>query len=156
MKPKRQNFNVTPAQESEIESLRVSLGAPNSKEAVLQAVRLTNNLLETVHGGGRILVQTEEGQREVLLSVPKERWTYLVERPHPWKRQLWIKGRRQAVGALWSAIVSEGQGAEAASEDWDLPIEAIREVFAYAERYRHLIEAEAREEAIRGEIETAA
>src|SRR5579859_7177599 len=73
-------------------------------------------------------------------------WVYLVERPHPWRRQLSIKGRNLTVGQLMSTIRANGLTVEQAGDAFDLPLPAIREAIAYHEQNRGLIELEAAEE----------
>jgi hypothetical protein len=38
---KRQNFNITPEQEAQLDWLKEALGAPSTKEAILRAVSVT-------------------------------------------------------------------------------------------------------------------
>jgi hypothetical protein len=33
-------------------------------------------------------------------------WRWLAERPHPWRRQLWVKGCNPLASALWLEIAS--------------------------------------------------
>jgi uncharacterized protein (DUF433 family) len=74
------------------------------------------------------------------------RWHYLVGRPHPWRRQLSIKGRNLTVGQLLSTIRANHLTPEQASEDLGLPLAAIQEALAYAEENKALLELEASEE----------
>lgn len=70
-------------------------------------------------------------------------WQYLVHRRHPWRQQLYIKGRnltaRQLVGAMRANQLDE----EKAAADYRLSVEAVREALAYVERNRELLETEA-------------
>ncbi len=75
-----------------------------------------------------------------------QRWCFLIARPHPWRRQLWIKGRNMTVGQLISTIRANQLSLEEASEDLELPLDAIREAQAYYAANRALIELEASEE----------
>src|SRR5207244_8510131 len=74
------------------------------------------------------------------------RWRFLVARPHPWRRQLSIKGRNMTVGQMMSTVRANQYAPEQASENLELPIEAIREALAYYEENRDLIALEAAEE----------
>jgi len=73
---------------------------------------------------------------------PVEPWQHLVRRQHPWRKQLYIKGRnltaRQLVGAMKANNMDERQ----AAADHDLPVDAIMEALAYVERNRDLLEKE--------------
>jgi hypothetical protein len=82
--------------------------------------------------------QTEEG------SV--SRWQYLVERPHPWRRQLSVKGRNMTAAQLVSAMKANGLTAAAAAADFELPIGAIDEAVRYCEAEVELLALEADEE----------
>jgi hypothetical protein len=73
-------------------------------------------------------------------------WRWLLERPHPWRRQLWVKGRKLLASAVWLDALTNGMGPREAAANWDLPVEACEEIFAYCEANRALIEAEANEE----------
>jgi uncharacterized protein (DUF433 family) len=85
-------------------------------------------------------------EKIVSLAAQTSRWRYLVARPHPWRRQLAIKGRNMTVGQLASTIRANGLSAEQASEDLELPLEAIHEAMAYYAENRALIDLEAAEE----------
>ncbi len=74
--------------------------------------------------------------------------TWLVERPHPWRRQPWIKGRRLAAGDLARAIEIEGWSPERAANEYDIPVEAILEAQRYLASNRELVIAEEAENAI--------
>ena len=75
-------------------------------------------------------------------EFPVEPWQHLVRRQHPWRKQLYVKGRnltaRQLVGAMKANQMDEQQ----AAADHDLPVEAIREARAYVENNRQLLERE--------------
>jgi uncharacterized protein (DUF433 family) len=72
-----------------------------------------------------------------------EPWQYLVRRQHPWRKQLYVKGRnmtaRQLVGSMKANQLEE----EAAAADNRVPVEAVREALAYVESNRELLETEA-------------
>ena len=77
-----------------------------------------------------------------------QQWTWLVGRDHPWRRQLWIKGRNIAAGDLAHTATIEGWTAEDAAREFDLPVEAVLEAQRYAEVARELIAAEEAENRI--------
>jgi|ERR1043165_8806838 uncharacterized protein (DUF433 family) len=76
----------------------------------------------------------------------KTPWQYLVSRPHRWRRQLCVKGRNMTVGQLVSTIRANRYTPEQASDELELPLEAIQEALAYFDENRNLIEMEAAEE----------
>lgn len=80
--------------------------------------------------------------------------TWLVQRPHPWRRQPWIKGRRQTAGDLARTIEIEDWTPEQAAAQFDLPVEAILEAQRYLSGNRHLVLAEEQENAIAAQQRT--
>jgi uncharacterized protein (DUF433 family) len=80
------------------------------------------------------------------LTALMARWRYLVARPHPWRRQLAIKGRNLTVGQLVSTIRANHFSPEQASADLGLPLEVIHEALTYYAENQALIQLEAAEE----------
>ena len=128
---KRQNFNITPEQEAELTWLRDTLGASSTKDAILLAVRVLAILAREVQRGHALYLGTESGPWTRLL-IPELQppasgeWTYLVARPHPWRRQLFVRGRNLTVGHLVMTMRANRLTPEQAAEELDLPIEAVR------------------------------
>ncbi|CAN5205607.1 hypothetical protein BH11CYA1_BH11CYA1_48380 [soil metagenome] len=58
---------------------------------------------------------------------------YLVPHEHPWKRQLFVKGRKLPAAAVWSAIQANNLSLEQAMDNWDLSAAAINEIIEYCE-----------------------
>jgi hypothetical protein len=148
---KRQNFNVTPEQEAEIEWLKDALNAPTTKDALLWAVKFSGVMAREVQRGRTIYLADESGEKERVLIPELERsikgqWKYLVERPHDWRRQLFIKGRKLLASSVWMDMIVNEQSREEAAYGWDLPVEAIDEVIQYCESNKDLIGMEADEE----------
>ena len=148
---KRQNFNVTPEQEAEIAWLKEATDAPSTKEAILWAVRVLATLARETRKGGSVYIMDDSGQktRVVIPEIEppaKGSWKYLVERPHKWRRQLYVKGRRLPAAVVWSDMLVNNQTKEAAAEDWDLPLDALDEIVEYCEQNRALLDMEADEE----------
>jgi uncharacterized protein (DUF433 family) len=77
---------------------------------------------------------------------PVARWQFLVARSHPWRRQLYIKGRNLTVGQLMSTLRANRLSAEQAAEDLELPLGAVQEALHYYEENWQLIQLEAQEE----------
>src|SRR6201996_1896185 len=94
-----------------------------------------------VHGSPQTDNMSTRITAESVGSSP-EQWHWLVERPHPWRRQLWVKGRKLLASAVWLDALTNGMGPREAAENWDLPLEACEEIFAYCETNKALIEAE--------------
>jgi uncharacterized protein (DUF433 family) len=70
-------------------------------------------------------------------------WRFLERRRHPWRRQLYVKGRNMTVRHLIGTAKANRWSEEEAASNLDLPAEAIREAFAYFERNQELLELEA-------------
>lgn len=58
-------------------------------------------------------------------------YKYLVKRKHPWRRQLYIRGRNMTVRQLVGKVVANRMTYEEAAADQDLPVECIKEAFHY-------------------------
>jgi uncharacterized protein (DUF433 family) len=76
----------------------------------------------------------------------KQSLNYLVSRPHPWRKQLFIKGRNMTVANLIYSIRTNKLTPEEAAQDFDLPLAAVEEAMQYYALNRELIEIEALEE----------
>ncbi len=75
-----------------------------------------------------------------------EDWQYLVYRPHAWRKQLYLKGRKLLASIVWQDMISNQMSPEEAAENWDIPLAAVREVINYCESHQELIKLEAEEE----------
>lgn len=80
-----------------------------------------------------------------------DKWIWLVEREHPWRRQLWIKGRNITAGSLARTMAIEGWTPDEAAHEFDLEPEAVLEAQRYAELNAALIEAEEAEDRMAAE-----
>ena len=79
-------------------------------------------------------------------------WQYLEKRPHSWRKQLYIKGRKLRAFTLWVNMNVNEMTTEEAADNWDLPLTAINEVINYCEANRELLKQEAEEERRRLEV----
>ena len=75
-----------------------------------------------------------------------DNWQYLVARPHSWRKQLYIKGRKLLASTVWQDMIANEMSPEQAAENWDLPISAIYEAISYCESHQELLKLEADEE----------
>jgi uncharacterized protein (DUF433 family) len=78
-----------------------------------------------------------------LRETPVEPWQYLVRRQHPWRTQLYVKGRNLTARQLVGGIKANQLDEERAAANYDLPIEAVREALVYVEKNKELLETEA-------------
>ena|ERR1700757_447003 len=112
--------------------------------------------VEAVYEGGVLKplekLDLEEGAHLTLLLLepvkenPQEGYRYLVARDHPWRHQLYLKGRNLTVGQLIYNMRADQLLSEQAAQRYDLPLEAIQEALDYYQSHRELIEAEAEAE----------
>jgi uncharacterized protein (DUF433 family) len=97
--------------------------------------------LDTIEGRLRRL--EERIDRREMREAAVEPWRYLVRRQHPWRKQLYVKGRNMTARQLVGAMKANQLDEEAAAADYRLPIEAVREALAYFEKNKELLETEA-------------
>lgn len=148
---KRANFDLTPEQNEILANLRTALSTSSVKDTVLRAAQLTSLLVSEARQGNHLFVG-RSAQQATRLAIPEleanlpPAWQWLVERPHPWRRQLWIKGSKLRASTVWLEAQANGLDAAQAAENWSLPLPAVEEAFAYCDAHRALIEAEAHEE----------
>jgi uncharacterized protein (DUF433 family) len=69
-------------------------------------------------------------------------WHFLVRRHHPWRKQLYLKGRNLTARQLVGSIKANQFDEQTAAANYHLPVEAIREALDYVERNRELLENE--------------
>ena len=151
---KRQNFNVTPDQEAELLTLQSEFGAASVKDAIFKAVRLALFLRNEVRNGRRIGLKDRKGNiTEVVLpeleTAGTAEWDYLVRRPHSWKKQLFVKGRRLTAAQVWLDMTANAMTRAEAADNWGLPLDAIAEIVDYCESSSDLLRMEADEEKMR-------
>lgn len=148
---KRQNFNTTPEQDAELLRLRELLDAPSIKDAVLRAVRVMALLAREANAGQTLYMRQANGDLTRLIipelePVREGRWMYLVARPHEWRRQLYVKGRKLLASTVWADMQANGMTVDEAADNWSLPVEAVEEIARYCETRRDLLRMEAEEE----------
>jgi hypothetical protein len=76
-------------------------------------------------------------------------WQYLVSRPHPWRKQLYVKGRRLLASTVCQDMQFNNLSAEEGAENFALSITAVNEIIRYCEANHELIKMEAEEERYR-------
>jgi uncharacterized protein (DUF433 family) len=81
-----------------------------------------------------------------MTTTEKTRWRYLDKRPHPWREQLYIKGKKLRAFTVWMAMLTNQMTPEETAIDWDLPLEVVQEAIEYCESHRDLLASEAIEE----------
>lgn len=146
---KRENFEVSPEQAQAIAYFQELANASSRKDAVLAAIRLGIQLGEEVRKGKQVYVSKPgftQPERVLMPFGPIAGPKYLVQHDHPWKRQLFVKGRKLPAVNVWVAMRVNNLTSEEAAENWDLPLEAIYEIEEYCEANKDLLQMEAAEE----------
>jgi len=147
---KRANFEITPDQEARLSALKELFQASSLKDAILRTSTVMLVLARELATGKHLYVgeRVDTAERLILpeLEALEGGWRWLVARPHPWRRQLWVKGRKLLASQVWSDMNSNRLTTSQAAEDWDLPAEAIEEIIRYCEKNAALIALEADEE----------
>jgi predicted DNA-binding antitoxin AbrB/MazE fold protein len=93
-------------------------------------------------------LEIEEGRHVTLLLLEpleessQEGYHHLVARRHPWRHQLYVKGRNLTVGQLVHNMRADQLLPGQAADRYDLPVEAIQEALAYYNSHRELVAAE--------------
>lgn len=126
-----------------------------TNDAVMAALTAFGWILEQKRQGKRVIAvdpdALPERYSEVVLpgvdeALAEQRWTWLIEQPHPWRRQLWIKGRHMTAGQLVGHMNGNGWTAEDTARQFDLPVDVVLEAQRYVEANAALVAAEAIEE----------
>jgi len=73
-------------------------------------------------------------------------YSHLEERAHPWRRQLWLRGRNMTVGQLVATMRANHLTPEQAAIDLDLPLAQIAEALLYYADHQGLVDQELRED----------
>ena len=73
----------------------------------------------------------------------QEKWKYLSRRTDRKGPDLYVMGTRLPASNVWSSILVEGYTVEKAAQDWDIPVEAVRECVAFCEMHEEELSAEA-------------
>ena len=96
----------------------------------------------TQSAGVSLPSEIKEMRRE-MRETPVEPWKHLVRRAHPWRKQLYVRGRNLTARQLVGGIKANKFNEEQATANYQLPGEAIREALAYVEKNEELLKTEA-------------
>jgi histidinol phosphatase-like PHP family hydrolase len=149
---KRENFDINPEQQAEIACLQELIHAPTRKDAILTAIRWTLQVVTELRKGNQLYIEELDKKQLTKLmmlgiNAPSiSSWKYLVDIAHPWKRQLYVKGRKLPASTVWSGMIVNKLTRDQAADNWDLPAEAIDEIISYCESNKKFLELEAAEE----------
>src|SRR5437588_1226717 len=101
----------------------------------------TSERLDTIESRLRRLEEMID--RREMREAAIEPWLYLVLRQHPWRKQLYVKGRNMTARQLVGSMKANQFDEEAAAADNRVPVQAVREALAYVQNNRELLETEA-------------
>lgn len=73
-------------------------------------------------------------------------YDYLVERPHPWRKQLSLRGRNITVGQFVASMRANNLSPEDAVDNFDVPLTQVMEVLAYYATHQALVDEELHED----------
>ena len=73
-------------------------------------------------------------------------WQYLEKRPHPWRKQLYLKGKRIKASVIYSDMIVNEETSQETTENWDLPLAAIERIIKYGQTHEELLKQQAEEE----------
>lgn len=126
-----------------------------TSDAVVAAFGAFRWMLDQKRQGKRVIAVDPEALPErygepVLPGVDEalanDRWMWLIEQPHSWRRQLWIKGRRMTAVQLVGHMQGSDWTPEETARQFRLPVDAVLEAQRYVGANADLVEAEAIEE----------
>lgn len=125
-------------------------------DAIRASLSFLSWAIDAKHDGKRVVAVTRDQiparfEEPVFPGMEKQLaadWRWLVARPHAWRDQLWIKGRRMTAGDLARTIEIEHWTPERSAAEFDLPLEAVLEAQRYLAANRDLVIAEERENAL--------
>lgn len=148
----RLEFDVTPEVNSMIENLQRKLALKSQTDLLIEAFNLFSWVAEEMKSGQRVVslkpdeLATCNQYKELISPIFRDQtettYKYLVARSHPWRKQLYIKGRNMTVGQLVYSLRANNLSPEEAAKDFDLSLAAIEEALHYYAHNRELIEME--------------
>ena len=149
----RLQIELAPQHQRLLRTLGERMGSGGEAETTRRVFDVVENIADRIRHGYKLAVVPAEDEHpdavpELTRALrPELNYTYLVLRPHPWRRQLSFKGRRLTVGQFLGRMRTESWTPEEAAAEFELPAEAAYEAMDYGERYASLIAAEDAEDA---------
>jgi uncharacterized protein (DUF433 family) len=149
----RLQIDLTPRHQRLLHTLGERMGSSGDAETTRRFFDVIENLSDRIRQGYKLAAVPVEDERpdavpELSRALrPELSYSYLVHRPHPWRRQLSFKGRRLTVGQFLGRMRTERWTPERAAEEFELPVEAAYEAVDYGKQYASLIEVESAEDA---------
>lgn len=79
-------------------------------------------------------------------NSPKITWQYLEFRSDSWRKQLYLKGKKLRAHNVYSDMMVNDWSIEETAYNWDLTVEAVKEVIEYCQTNQELLAQEAESE----------
>lgn len=150
---RRWQIELRPGDEEALDLVREAFGTENESQAGRELLAFWKRVAEAIRAGQVMAFhraddpQAVDGFPEVTRSLrPDASYDFLVRAPHPWRRQLVFKGRRQTPAQLVADMRANGWDVDRAAREFDLEPRAVTEALHYVERHKSLIAAESAEE----------
>lgn len=149
----RLQIELSPRHQRLLHTLGERMASGGDAETTRRVLDVVENIADRIRHGYKLAVVPAEDEHpdavpELTRALrPELSYSYLVRRPHPWRRQLSFKGRRLTVGQFLGRMRAEKWTPERAAAEFDLPIEAAYEAIEYGEQYASLLAAEDAEDA---------
>lgn len=163
--PRRRRLSVDlpPETEAQTRALANRYFRGVTADVIRASLSLLAWMIDVKRDGRRVIAVRrdrlpDQFEEPVLPGIEEQLLTdaaWLIQRPHPWRRQAWIKGRRLTAGDLARTVEIENWTPEQAAVQFDLPVEAILEAQRYLAANRELVLAEEQENAIAAQEATA-
>jgi uncharacterized protein (DUF433 family) len=132
----------------------------NESDAGRQVLQIVGRLVDLV-GRGFVITALPAGDEKAVDALPDltravrgdvYQYRHLVDLPHPWRRQLYLKGRRLTVSQVVDQMRANGWDIDQTAEEFDLSPAAVAEAVEYASRNEALLKEEAAEERRRAQM----
>lgn len=152
-KRRRLQVDLRPEDELTLERARRALGTEGDSETGRALLTFFGRIAAAIEQGTVVSFLPGDDARAVdavpeLTSAlrPDSRYAFLVSTPHPWRRQLTVKGRRITAGQIVDDMNSNGWSVAEAAAQMGVSSVAVAEAVDYVARNRELIDAEAAEQ----------
>jgi uncharacterized protein (DUF433 family) len=152
----RVQLDITTQTDALMDHLQRELSCRSRTDLLLEAFHLLVWITEEIKSGRRIISLDPDDMIEckrykelispLFTELKGPTYKYLIRRPHPWRKQMWVKGRNMTVGNLVYTMRTNNLTSQEAAEDLNLPLDAIDESLQYYALNKDLIEIEALEE----------
>jgi uncharacterized protein (DUF433 family) len=150
---RRWQVELRPGDERAIEFARTTFGVENESQAGRELLAFWKRIVDAIRDGQVISLHRADDPLaldafpELTRALrPDSAYDFLVRVAHPWRRQLFVKGRRQTAAQLVADMRANDWDIDRTAAEFDLDRRAVVEALHYCERNQSLIAAEIAEE----------